>query len=492
MSSLKEQTISGFFWKAIEKFSTFGMNFVFSVLIARILSPADFGTVTMIGIFLALSQTFIDSGFSSALVRKIDRTQTDLCTVFYFNIATATVLYIALWFCAPSIADFYNTPILTPVTRAMGLNLIVGAFSGVQSAKLSIDLNFKASAKIQFACSVLSGIIGLYLAYNGYGIWTIVAQAVLTTIFRTIMLWILIRWRPNLIFSVKSFKELFSFGSKLLASALLDTGFNNMYPMIIGKCFSPQTVGYYGQAHSWANLPSSNVTGIIQSVTFPVLSKIQNDINALSAAYRRFIRMSAFIVFPLMLGLAALAHPLVISVLGAKWEFSATLLSIICCYMLWYPIHAINLNLLQVLGRSDYFLRLEIIKKIQAVVFLFATVPFGIVAMCVGSVVSSFICLIYNTYYTKRLIGYGFFEQMRDLLPVLFLSAGMAVIVWCTSVLLTQDVVRIAIGVPTGAIIYIAAAKLLGWEELNEVQSILASMLRKVSISKRNVQIENE
>ncbi|MBO4943733.1 MAG: lipopolysaccharide biosynthesis protein [Muribaculaceae bacterium] len=493
MATLKEQTISGFFWKAVEKFSTFGMNFIFSVLIARILTPADFGTVTMIGIFLAISQTFIDSGFGTALIRKIDRTQTDYCTVFYFNIAVSCFFYAVLWFCAPLIAQFYETPILTPVTRAMGLNLIVGAISGIQGAKLAIDLNFKTGAKITFFCSIVSGVIGLTLAYNGFGIWTIVAQAVLTGVFRSVMLWMLVKWRPNLIFSWKSFKELFSFGSKLLASALLDTGFNNLYPMIIGKFFSPQTVGFYGQAHAWASMPSSNLTGIIQSVTFPVLSKMQEDLSALSAAYTRFLRMSAFIVFPLMLGLAALAHPLVMTILGAKWEFSATLLSIICCYMLWYPIHAINLNILQVLGRSDYFLKLEIIKKIQAVVVLVITVPMGITAMCWGSVISSFICLIYNTYYTRKLIGYGFISQMRDLFPILIQSAIMAIIAWGVSNLFTNIVAGIIAGVVVGATYYIGAAKLLRWSELRELIDIAGKVFGgRIHIMRRKIVKEND
>lgn len=464
------------------------MNFIFSVLIARILTPADFGTVTMIGIFLAISQTFIDSGFGIALVRKIDRTQTDYCTVFYFNIVVSCFFYTILWFCSPFIAEFYNTPILTSVTRAMGLNLIIGAVSGIQNARLSIDLNFKTAAKISFFSSIVSGTIGLTLAYNGYGIWTIVFQAVLTNVFRTIMLWILVRWRPSLIFSWKSFKELFSFGSKLLASALLDTGFNNIYPMIIGKFFSPQTVGFYGQAHAWASMPSSNITGILQQVSFPVLSRIQNDRTALESAYKRFLRMSAFIVFPLMMGLAALAHPLVLTILGEKWEFSATLLTIICCYMIWYPIHAINLNLLQVLGRSDYFLRLEIIKKIQAVLFIVATVPMGIIGMCVGSVISSFICLIYNTYYTRKLIGYGFASQMRDLLPILAQSVVMGLLVWFSGQFFKSDILKIVIGIPVGITYYIGVARITRSQELQEVTDIAKSMfVRRLSLSKKTI-----
>lgn len=472
MSELKDKTVSGFFWKAVEKFATFGINFSFSILIARILTPGDYGTVAMIAIFMAVSQTFIDSGFGTALVRKINRTHTDMCTVFYFNIAASLFFYLLLWFAAPFIAEFYDSPILVPITRVSALNLIVGSLSGIQSAKISIDLSFKLSAKIQFACCIFSGCIGLSLALLGYGVWAIVWQGLLVNVFRSILLWVFVRWIPNLIFSWKSFKELFSFGSKLLASALLDTLYGNIYTLVIGKFFSPRVLGLYGQAHSWAAIPSSNLTGIVQSVTFPVLSRIQNEQERLSDIYRRFLRMSAFIVFPLMVGLAVLARPLFATLLGEQWMGAVPLLQIICFSMMWYPIHAINLNILQVKGRSDYFLKLEIIKKIQGVAMLCITVPLGIMAMCYGGIVTSLLCLVFNTYYTRKLIGYGFFAQMRDLWPILLQSLIMGAIVLSATLFIEYDLAKIIIGVIVGAIYYIFVARWLKWNELVEFTTL--------------------
>ena len=373
MSSLKDKTVKGVIWSSIDRFSAQGIQFVFSILIARLLLPEDYGVIAMLNIFLAVSQTFIDSGFGTALIRKIDRTETDFSTVFYFNIAVASVFYVILFFCAPAIANFYETPLLESVTKVVALNLIINSLSGIHNAKLSIVIDFKSRAKISIITTLLTGAVGLWMAYAGYGVWTLVVQNLLSSVIRTVMLWIIVRWRPQLVFSWKSFKELFSFGSKLLASALLDTLYNNIYTLVIGKVFSPSTLGVYSKAKNLAQFPSSNITSVLQSVTFPVLSTIQNDEERLSDAYKRFLKLSAFVVFPLMVGLAAVADPFIRIALTDKWANAICLLQILCFSLIWYPIHAINLNILQVKGRSDYFLKLEIIKKVQGVLFLTVT-----------------------------------------------------------------------------------------------------------------------
>ena len=266
---------------------------------------------------------------------------------------------------------------------------------------------------------------------------------------------------PKLVFSWKSFKELFSFGSKLLASGLLDTAYNNIYTLVIGKVFSSSALGVYSRADSLAQYPSSNITSVLQGVTFPVLSSIQNEPERLTSAYKKFIRLSAFVVFPLMIGLSAVADPLIRLVLTDKWEGAIYLLQIICFSMMWYPVHAINLNLLQVEGRSDYFLKLEIIKKIQGVIVLCITIPLGLVTMCYGRVVSSVLCLVYNTYYTKKLIDYGFASQMKDLLPILAHSLVMGVIVWMIVLFLPSLWLQLVVGVIAGAAYYLVGAELL-------------------------------
>ncbi len=460
-------------WSSIDRFSTQGIQFVFSILIARQLLPSDYGVVAMLGIFLAVSQTFIDSGFGTALIRKIDRTDTDFSTVFYFNIVVAAFFYLVLWFAAPYIAAFYEIPLLEDVTRVVALTLIFSSLSGVQNAKLSIAIDFKTRAKISVSVTLLTGAIGLWMAYNGYGVWALVVQSVFASLLGTVLLWCLVRWRPKRTFSWQSFREMFSFGSKLLASALLDTIYNNMYTLIIGKFFSSATLGLYSRASSLARYPSSNITGVLQGVTFPVLSSIQNEPERLAGAYKRFLRLSAFVIFPSMIGLAAVADPLIRLVLTDKWEGCIYLLQIVCFSMMWYPIHAINLNLLQVKGRSDFFLKVEIIKKIQGVLILFITVPMGIVAMCYGSVVSSLLCLIYNTYYTQKLIGYGYVAQMKDLLHILVHSLVMGAGVWCIVQMFDSLWWQLIVGVLSGAVYYIAGASLMRFEELDEVISLV-------------------
>lgn len=473
MSSLKDKTVKGVIWSAVDRFSAQGIQFVFSILIARLLVPEDYGVIAMLNIFLAVSQTFIDSGFGTALIRKIDRTETDFSTVFYFNIAVAVFFYLGLFFAAPAIANFYNTPLLVPVTRVTAINLVISSLSGIHNAKLSIAIDFKSRAKISIVSAVLTGSVGLWMAYSGYGVWALVVQTVFAGIIRTIMLWIIVKWYPKLVFSWKSFKEMFSFGSKLLASGLLDTLYNNIYTLVVGKVFSSSTLGVYAKAQALAEFPSSNITGVLQNVSFPVLSSIQNDEDKLAGAYKRFIRVSAFVIFPLMLGLSSVADPFIRLLLTDKWENTIYLLQIICFSMMWYPIHAINLNILQVKGRSDYFLKLEIIKKIQGVLILCVTVPMGIIAMSYGQVVSSLISLYLNTYYTKKLIGYGLWDQMKDLLPIFIHSLLMWGLVLLVVNLMPTLWLKLIVGVLSGMIYYIAGAFIMKFPEVNEILKIL-------------------
>ncbi len=473
MASLKEKTVNGVMWSSIDRFSTQGIQFVFSILIARLLMPSDYGVVAMLGIFLAVSQTFIDSGFSTALIRKLDRTEIDYSTVFYFNIVVGLFFYALLWIASPYIAAFYDTPLLEDVTKVVASTLVISTFSGVHRARLSINIDFKTPAKISIIVTLLTGAIGLWMAYNDYGVWALVVQSVFSALLRTVLLWVYVRWMPLWVFSWKSFREMFSFGSKLLASALLDTIYNNVYTLVIGKFFSSSVLGVYSRADGLAQYPSSNITGVLQGVTFPVLSSIQNEPERLASAYKRFLRMSAFVVFPLMVGLAAVADPLIRLMLTDKWEGAIYFLQIISFAMMWYPIHAINLNLLQVRGRSDFFLKLEIIKKIQGVIILCVTIPMGIVAMCYGRIVESLLCLIYNTYYTEKLIGYGYIAQMKDLVHILFHALVMGVGVWCIVHVLDSLWLQLIVGVAGGAFYYIGGAYLMKFEELKEIISLV-------------------
>ena len=470
--SLKQKTTKGLLWSSVERFSNQGMSFLFSVILARMLAPSDFGIIAMITIFFAVAQSFVDSGFSNALVRKTDRREEDFSTCFYFNIGVGIIAYIVLFLIAPLVASFYNQPILSPIIRITGLGVVLNSLCVVQQALFTIKIDFKSQAKVTLSATIISGIVGVVLAYQGYGVWALVWQGVVLSLVRMGLLWLMSKWRPTTGFSKSSFNYLFGYGSKLLASGLLDTIYNNIYPIVIGKFYTPAQLGNYSRALSFAQLPSSNITSILQRVTFPVLSTIQDDIPRLQANYRRLLKLSAFIIFPLMMGLAAVAFPMIRLILTPKWEGCSLYLQIICFALMWYPIHAINLNLLQVKGRSDLFLRIEIIKKIVGVCIMCITIPLGITAMCIGMVASSLISLFINTYYTGKLIDIGYLKQMRGLLPILFNSLLMGSMVYLFIQLFNNDFVKLIIGVFIGAISYIGGAIFFSKQELKECWSL--------------------
>lgn len=472
--SLKTKTVKGTIWSTIERFSLQGVQFVVMIIMARILAPADYGLVGMLTIFLAISQSFIDSGFSQALIRKQDRTEVDNSTVFYFNIGMGLFAYLILFLGAPLISRFYNEPLLTPITRVLGLNLIFNSLVVVQRALFTINLNFKTQAIASLIGVVTSGTIGIWMAYAQCGVWAIVVYQLVNAGMVMMILWILSNWRPILVFSKKSFYELFSFGSKMLFSGLLNTIYNNLYLIVIGKIYKPADLGYYTRAYQFADIASGNLTGVLQRVSYPVLCTIQNDDNRLSEVYRKLLRISAYIIFPLMMGMAAIAKPMVIAILTEKWEFTSTLLVPLCFALMWYPIHAINLNLLQVKGRSDLFLRLEIIKKIIGVTIMCFTLPLGLIAMCWGLLIGSLISLILNTHYTGKFINLGFTKQIMDLFPIFMLSLVTGAVIWMTvSYLPVTSLLKLLIGIAEGIIVYAGCSKLLRFTEFSELVAII-------------------
>lgn len=471
--SLKQKAAKGILWSTIERFSVQGVQFLIMIVMARLLTPHDYGLIGMLAIFIAVAQSLIDSGFSQALIRKQNRTEVDNNTVFYFNIVVSVLLYLILYISAPFVADFYNTPQLCPVMRVICLSIIFNSLAVVQRALLTIRIDFKTQAKAALTAAVISGIVGIAMACHGYGVWSLVTQQLLNLCMNTGLLWLLSKWRPRLLYSWQSFHELFAFGSKLLASGLLDTIYRNIYPIVIGKLFSASSLGHYTRAHQFSDFPSSNLTGIIQRVTYPVLCEIQDDGARLAGIYRRFLKLSAFVIFPLMIGLSSVAKPFVNIVLGAQWELCGQLLQIICFSMMWYPVHAINLNLLQVKGRSDLFLRLEIIKKILGVSVLCVTAPFGLIVMCYGSIFNSLVALAINTYYTGKLINVGFFRQMCDLFPTIVLCLAMFALILLVNSFMPDDIMRLCSGIAVGVIFYTLSSRMLKFSELGELVSLV-------------------
>lgn len=473
MESLKQKTKSGLLWSSIERFSNQGVQFLFSIMLARLLAPSDYGIVAMVVIFFAIAQTFVNSGFSSAIVRKKNRTEADLSTCFYFNILVGFGFYILLFLCSPFIADFYDQPILTPIVKISGLNVLINSLCIVQQAQFTIRIDFKTQAKVTLTSTVISGILGILLAYLGYGVWALVWQGVIGSFIRMLLLWLFSKWRPRESFSKDSFHYLFGYGSKLLASGLLDTTYNNIYPIVIGKFYSPAQLGNFSRAQGWASLPSSNITDILQRVTFPVLTEMQDDDERLATNYRKLLRLSAFVVFPLMMLLAAVASPLVRVVITSKWDACVPYLQIICFAMMWYPIHAINLNLLQVKGRSDLFLRLEIIKKVVGVSVMCVTIPLGVTAMCFGMVFTSINALFINTYYTGKLINVGYLTQMKDLLPIIFISLLVGACAYASTWLFSTEWIKLFMAVVIGGIMYLILSNFFAKDEYIEVMNVI-------------------
>jgi O-antigen/teichoic acid export membrane protein len=357
--------------------------------------------------------------------------------------------------------------------RVLCLVVVINGFAVVQRAIYTASIDFKTQAKASLIAAIFSGGIGIYLAISGYGVWTLVWQQLLNASINTALLWILSSWYPRWMYSWKSFRELFSFGSKLMAVGLIDTTYNNMYTLIIGKVFNATNLGYYYQADRFTQLPSSNITGIVQRVTYPVLCSIQDDDERLREDYRKLLRMSAFVIFPLMCLLAGVSEPLIALILGEKWQFTATLIVPLCFMMMWWPIHSINLSLLQVKGRSDLFLKLEVIKKIIGVCVLVISIQFDLLFMCYASIGTSILCLIINTYYTGKLIQVGFFIQMKDLSGTLLLSLLMFVGIYIITIYLDSIILQLVLGVFGGALFYFGLANVFKFDEVEYIKSII-------------------
>lgn len=477
--NLKTQTKKGLAWSLIERFATQGLQFIFGVILARLLSPEDYGIIAMPLVFLAIAQCFIDSGFSSALVRKPDINDDDLSTAFYFNIGVGVVCYLFLFVSSPFIADFYDTPILSDILKVTSLATLFNPLCAVQQTILTRKIDFKTQALVSLTGAFVSGICGLLMAYNGCGVWSLVSQQVGGYVIRTGMLWAVSKWRPQRRWSYESFRYLWGFGSKLLCSGLLNTIYNNIYPIVIGKFFSANDLGNYTRAQQFAHLPSINLTSVIQRVAFPVLSTIQNDDERFTKNYRKILRLSAFVIFPLMLLISAVADPLVRLLLTDKWEGCIVLLQIVCFAMMWYPVHAVNLSLLTVKGRSDLFFRLEIYKKILGICIMCVTIPFGIIWMVCGGVVSSVLSLIINTYYTGKLLKLSFFKQMSDLLPIFTNSFAMWLIIHASFFLVSNKFIQLPLGLLVGIVVYIVGSKIFLKSEWNEAVDMIPERFKR-------------
>ena len=432
---------------------------------ARLLSPREFGLMGMITVFIAVSQSFIDSGFTQALIRKKNCTQADFSTVFYFNLTVSVFFYILLFCTAGAISRFYNEPQLKLIIQVTGTTLIINSFGIVQRARLTKRIDFKLQTKITVIASILSGIIGIVMAFMGYGVWSLVVKSLTGFALTSFLLWLWNRWKPDFVFSLNSFREMFSFGYKLLLAGLIDTAYKNIYLMIIGKYYSATELGYYTRADQFNKFPSSNITGIIQRVSFPVLSEIQDDVQRLKTAYQKMIKSTMLVTFILMFGMAAVAKPMVITLIGEKWLPSVVYLQLLCFVGMFYPLHAINLNMLYVLGRSDLSIKIEIIKKSLAAPVIFIGIFLGIKIMIIGMIINSIIAYFINSYYSGKQIGYSSLQQIKDIMPSFIFSAFMGLVVFIAGNLMeTSYFIRLLIQIIVGVVFTIGFAELLKME----------------------------
>nr|WP_159466282.1 lipopolysaccharide biosynthesis protein [Scandinavium goeteborgense] len=473
MTELKNKTVNGLKWSALERIFSQGVQLILMLILARMLGPKAFGLIGMLAIFIAIGQVFIDSGFSSALIRKTDRNNVDYSTAFYFNVVVALTCYFILFFLSPYIARFYQQPELSTLTKIIGLSLIANSFSVVPRTILTVSMNFKSQAKSSVCSVILAGIIAVAMAWKGYGVWALVAQTLSVSFFNAIFLNIITRWTPALVVSRDSFSYLFGFGGKLLVSGLLDTLYNNVYQLIIGKKFDATNVGQFTQANQMSSIPAMTMTNIIQRVTYPMFSHIQDDQKKMDECYLITMKVAALFIFPLMSGIAIIAQPLLQVLLGTQWSEASELVMILALAYMLYPIHAINLNILQVKGRSDLFLKLEIIKKVLGVLIISFTMHYSIYIMCVGLLIHSYVALIINTYYTGKLTKLTVKRQCKEIFPIwviTLISCGIGK--FCAVTIISGGILQILTMLIITPVIYIGLIYLTQRKLYNIVLSI--------------------
>ena len=476
--SLKDKTVKGVAWSGIDNVVQFGVTFIVSIVLARLLSPDDYGLIGIIAIFTAVCQTLINAGFTTALIRKNDATDDDYNTVFIVNLAMSLILYVVIFACSPLIAHFFNREELVSLTRVSSISIIIGALSLVQQTRLTKRIDFKSQTKITIAASISSGVMGIVLAFIGFGVWSLVAQQLTSQMLRTILLWYVNKWIPKMRFCKDSFHELFGFGWKMLVSALLDTVWKELYQVVVGKFYNPATLGQYTRSKQFSQMFSSNLTSVIQRVTYPVLSNIQDDKERMVSAYRRIIKITMFITAIGMFSLGAVSEPLLYCLIGPKWHDAAVYLPLICLTGSTYPLHAINLNMLQVQGRSDLFLGLEVIKKIIGIVPLSICFFYGILPMLYASIITTIIAYFLNSHYSGKLIGYSSWMQIKDFAP----SYGVAILIAFSVYFLKFLPITYWMILPLQMIVGIAVFFLISrkMDEYKELRSLIQPTLLKL------------
>lgn len=475
----KKIVFKNFIWRFAERCGAQLVTFIVSIVLARILAPEDYGTIALVTVFTTILQVFVDSGLGTALIQKKEADDLDFSSVFFFNFAVCIILYIGMFIAAPFIAEFYNDSSLTSVVRVISLTIVISGVKGIQQAYVSRNMMFKRFFFSTIGGTIFSAIFGIVLAYQGFGVWALVAQQLSNTAIDTLILWLTVKWRPKLMFSWNRLKTLLVFGWKLLVSALLDTCYNNLRNLIIGKMYSSADLAYYNQGDKFPKVIVTNINTSIDSVLLPTMSSAQDDRERVKNMTRRAIKTSTYVMAPLMMGLAFCSVLIVHLVLTDKWLPCVPFLRIFCVTYMFYPIHTANLNAINAMGRSDWFLRLEVIKKIVGMAILLSTMWFGVMAMAYSLLLSSVLSQIINSWPNRKLLGYGYLEQIRDIAPAIILAVIMGICVYFIGYIPLPTIVTLIIQIVAGAIIYIVLSAILKLEEYEYLTGMIKSFFKR-------------
>lgn len=469
----KNSVISNFIWRFAERCGAQIVTFIVSIVLARILAPEEYGTIALVTVFTTILQVFVDSGLGTALIQKKNADNLDFSSVFYFNLFMCLILYLAMFLCAPYIARFYDDVSLIPIIRVISLTIVVSGVKGIQQAYVSRNMLFKRFFFSTIGGTLFSAVLGIIMAYAHFGVWALVAQQLSNSVIDTLILWVTVRWRPQLMFSWKRLTKLLSFGSKLLASSLLDTIYSNLRNLIIGKMYSSSDLAFYNQGDKFPKVIVTNINSSIDSVLLPSMSSVQDNHEKVKSMTRRAIKTSTYIMAPLMMGLAFCATPIVQLVLTDKWLPCVPFLQVFCITYMFWPVHTANLNAINAMGRSDLFLKLEIIKKIIGLTLLFITMRISVMAMAYSLLISGLLSQIINSWPNRKLLNYGYLEQVKDILPAILLAVIMGVIVYCVSFIGLNSALTLLIQIPLGMFVYIMGSKLLKLESYNYLLDVI-------------------
>ena len=479
MENTKSKVMSNLIWRFAERSGAQIVGFIVSIVLARILSPNDYGTVALITVFTTFFQVFVDSGLGNSLIQKKDSDDIDFSTVFYTNIVFCILLYIIIFFCAPLIANFYNNKELIALTRVLGITILISGVKNVQQAYVSKKLIFKKFFWATLLGTITAAIVGIIMAVKGFGVWALVAQQLINLTIDTIMLWVTVNWRPKKVFSIKRLKKLYSYGWKLMVSAVIDTVYNDIRQLVIGKIYSSSDLAYYNKAQQFPNIIVGNINNSIDSVLLPTMSKEQHDKERVKNMTRRSIKTSVYIMAPLMMGLAFCGNNVITLLLTEKWLPAVPFLAIFCINYLFYPIHTANLNAIKAVGRSDLFLKIEILKKIIGVTLLIITMRISVMAMALSTIISSIMSQIINSWPNKKLLNYSYLQQLKDILQSIILAVAMGVIVYCWNFIKLGVLITLILQVLTGGIIYTIGSKLLRIDTLSYILDIIKGFKNK-------------